>query len=361
MQLIDLFMMKEFEYLDNDKKLVQYDEEMGDIKNFDEIKNILLGKSIDEQKKHFYLSWWAPHFSTRYTPLYEEDKPVIIKDNIIVGVVLGENLYLLAGTGISEEEESDNNGAGYKEYSEETSFEFTRVPLDVKRCHYLDCQNEFDFFEAHKCLEEVIIDETVEEIESAKIECPIKYIGSISHWLALEGYKSVFNEVHLYLNGDQIETTKVVIPDNVQDIFIYEFYNCKNIKEIVFPKNLQTIQPEAFHGCTSLEKIDLPDSVSEIATNAFNGCISLKEIRLPRGPFSISNCAFSECKSLKEVYIPCSCKYMEYSVFYLCDENLKIKCAVSKEYVENNWSNSWNERYSDRNGCYSYDIEWIRE
>ena len=352
--------MKEFKYLDSDKKIVQYDDEMGSVAHFDDLKDVLLGKSIEEQKKYFYLSWWAPHFSESITPLYETDKPVIVKDNVIVGVVLGENLYLLEGTGISEEESSDNNGAGYKEYSEETLFKFTKVALDIKSCLYTDYQNEYNFFNVHKCLKEVLIDETVKEIGTDNIECPVKYVGSINHWLSLEGYKSTLNEVHLYLNNDQEETTKVVIPDDVEDICSKAFYHCVGLKEVILPKRLATIQPNAFQGCSSLKAIYLPDSVSAIHAEAFSGCISLQEIRFPEGNFSVARNAFMECKALKEVYIPATCEYMAYGVFYACDENLKIKCAADKKIVESNWSSSWNERYSDRDGCYYYDIDWIK-
>lgn len=350
--------MKEFKYLDASKKLVQYDEEMGEIKNFQEIKNYLSGKSIEEQKKYFYLTWYAPRFSTSFTLLYETEKPVIIKDNTIVGVIDGENIPLLVGEGYISDEESDNNGAGYKEYYEQTSLEFTKVALDKKGCRYADYSGEYDFFNAHKYLEEVLIDETVKEIGYEEIKCRVKYVGSIKHWLSLKGYKNSLKEVHLYLNGYKEETTSVVIPDDVEHIHRNEFRNCVGIKEVQLPKYLITIQPDAFHGCSSLEKIEFPDTLHDIHADAFRNCVSLKEIRFPRGAFLVASCAFSKCKSLKEVYIPASCEYMGDRIFFLCDENLKIRCAASKKLVYYEWSNSWNMRFSDRDGTYDYGIEW---
>ena len=351
--------MKEFQFLDKEKRLVQYDENMGEVNRFGELKDVLASKSIEEQKKYFYLTWWAPHFKTSYTPLYEEDKPVIIKDNIIVGVVLGENLFLLVDTGISEEESSDNNGAGYKEYSEDTYFRFTRVALDVESCHYGDVQNERDFFESHQNLKEVVIDENVKTIGTDDVDCRVKYVGNISHWLSLEGYKSSLQEIHLFLNGDKEETTKVVIPDEVDCINRFEFANCVGIKEVVFPSTLVSIQPDAFHGCTSLVAIHLPDSLKGIHSDAFHGCTSLKEIGFPKGDFGVGRFAFAECKALKEVFIPSSCELMDYCIFYQCDENLKIKCAVKESFVKEKFSRSWNERYSDRDGSCYYDVEWV--
>ena len=351
--------MGEFKFLDNEKRLVQYDESMGEVNRFNELKDVLTHKSIDEQKKYFYLTWWAPHFKTRYTPLYEKDNPLIIRDNIIVGIVLGENLFLLLDTGISEEERSDNNGAGYKEYSEDTYFRFTKVALDVEKCHYYDVQDERDFFEAHQNLKEIIIDEQVKTIGTDEVNFPVKYIGSISHWLSLEGYKSSLREVHLYLNGDKEETTKIVIPEEVSCINRFEFANCVGIKEVVFPNSLESIQPDAFHGCTSLEAISLPDSLEAIHSDAFHGCTALKEIKFPQGNFGVGRFAFAECKALKEVYIPSSCEIMDYCIFYECDPNLKIKIAVKENIVKEKYSKTWNERYGDRDGTYYYDVEWV--
>ena len=350
--------MKEFKYLDNAKKIVEYDEEMGEIKNFKDLKVALVDKSIEEQKKHFYLSWSAPRFATTYTLLYETDKPVIIKDNIIVGVVLEGSNFLLVGTGYTDEERSDNNGAGYKEYSELTLFKFTRVALDKKGCRYADYQEENDFFVVHKYLEEVLIDETVDYIGAEEVNCKVKYVGSINHWLNLNGFKNELKEVHLYLNGYKEETTSVVIPDDVENISRDAFYNCVGLKEVILPKYLITIQPDAFHGCTSLEKIYLPDTVHDIHADSFRRCTSLREIRFPRGAFLVGRCAFSKCTALKEVYIPSSCEYMSERIFGFCDENLKIRCAASKKLVYEEWSKSWNMRDNDRDGSYYYDIEW---
>ena len=350
--------MKEFKYLDDAKKIIQYDEEMGEIKRFNDLKVTLFGKSIEEQKKYFYLSWSAPRFQTIYTPLFETDYAVIVKDNLIVGVSRGEDRFLIVGTGSVDEEASDNNGAGYKEYIEQSFFRFTKVALDKKGCRYSDYQGEEDFFHAHLALQEVLLDETVKEIDVEEVRCPVKYVGSISHWLSLKGYKDALKEVHLYLNGYKEETTSVVIPDDVEHIRRDEFRNCINIKEVILPKYLITIQPDAFHGCASLEKIYLPDTVHDIHADAFRNCQSLKEVRFPRGAFLVARCAFSKCKSLKEVYIPASCQYMGDSVFSLCNEDLKIKCAASKKLVYDEWSSGWNLRLSDRDGAYYYDIEW---
>ena len=352
--------MEKYNYLDSKKKLIKYESEMGKIKDFDKLKATFAGKTIEEQKKYFYLAFYAPGFAPIVTPLYEKEYPVIIKEDIIVGVVREED-FLLVGTGVTEDERSDNNGAGYKEYSENTFFEFTKVPLDVKVCHYLDREDEEEFFEVHKQIEEVIIDEKVKEIGSRDVKFRVKYVGSVSHWLALGGYKEKLEEVHLYLDGDKEETTRVIIPENVEDVEREAFTNCVGIKEVVLPKNLNSIQPNAFNGCSSLEKIYLPDSVCAIHYGAFNECTSLKEIRFPRGAFSIDQFAFSNCKSLKELYIPKSCEYIDYKAFSLCDKKMKIKCAVNKEFVENKWSKSWNEHSNTHDGPILYDVEWVEQ
>lgn len=77
--------------------------------------------------------------------------------------------------------------------------------------------------------------------------------------------------------------TRIEIPDSVNEIGIYTFYDCANLKYIKFSKNVEIIPIGACTNCTSLEFVYLPDKLKMIDENAFNNCRKLQDIVLPRG------------------------------------------------------------------------------
>ena len=339
--------------------VIEYKPEMGELRDLERIKKVLGGKSIEEQRKYFYSTWWAPRFDTSYVPLYETDHAAVVSDGIIVGAMLSDGVFL-AGSGCTTEERSDNNGAGYKEYSEQVGFYFTQVPLDTKRCRYSDKTDEPDFFDAHKHIEEVVIDETVDEIGN-KVEQNVRYVGSVRHWLSLKGYRSYLcGEIHLYMEEDkEAETTRVVIPEGVTEINPSTFRKCVDIKEVIFPSTLQVIHEDAFAGCTSLKEIILPDSVVRIYDRAFCGCTGVRRLKLPNGPVTIGRVVFSECTGLSQVVIPGACEEIKTRAFERCNENLRILCEVPEDKTAK-WENTWFNRYSDRDGSYDYKVEYVK-
>lgn len=117
--------------------------------------------------------------------------------------------------------------------------------------------------------------------------------------------------------------TSVVIPDGVEDIQKYAFYNCSGLRSVVIPdtvkfirecafyndvklesidiKNVQTIGREAFKGCVKLDNVDL-SKVYAIGAKAFDGCSSLSKADLSSLRNS-GDTAFRHCTNLKELII----------------------------------------------------------
>ena len=58
---------------------------------------------------------------------------------------------------------------------------------------------------------------------------------------------------------------------------------------------VKAIGKEAFKNCTSFSKIVLPDNIEEIKKEAFYNCTSMTEIELSEGLKSIGNSAFFRC------------------------------------------------------------------
>ncbi len=68
--------------------------------------------------------------------------------------------------------------------------------------------------------------------------------------------------------------TSVVIPEGVETIEKYAFYNCRKLKNVTLPESCKTINERAFANCSILENINL-DDVSVIHNYSFYKCESL--------------------------------------------------------------------------------------
>lgn len=115
--------------------------------------------------------------------------------------------------------------------------------------------------------------------------------------------------------------TSVIIPEGVEEIQKYAFYNCSGLQKVVLPDSIkyvrefafskdvklndinlekvQVIGRDAFRDCSSLENVTL-NKIYAIGVSAFEGCTSLTQVDLT----TLRNTgerAFKDCTSLKEV------------------------------------------------------------
>lgn len=113
----------------------------------------------------------------------------------------------------------------------------------------------------------------------------------------------------------------IVIPDGVEEIQKYAFYNCTSLERVVIPssvkyireyafckdeelttinlENIQVIGKQAFEDCVLLDNISL-NKIYAIGVSAFEGCTSLSKIDLS----TLRNTgerAFKDCTNLKQV------------------------------------------------------------
>ena len=94
----------------------------------------------------------------------------------------------------------------------------------------------------------------------------------------------------------------VIIPNSVSYIGKYCFLQCKNLKNVTFSTNLTYVGEGAFMDCYLLNKVDLPDSVTHIGGLAFHDCRELQDIKLPDGLLHIKEDVFS-CTGLTSIVI----------------------------------------------------------
>ena len=77
------------------------------------------------------------------------------------------------------------------------------------------------------------------------------------------------------------EDTHINIPNSVNHIGDYAFYECRSLQGIGIPKSVTHIGDHAFYWCTSLQNINIPNSVTYIGDEAFAFCTSLQNINMP--------------------------------------------------------------------------------
>lgn len=70
----------------------------------------------------------------------------------------------------------------------------------------------------------------------------------------------------------------VVIPDNVDAIGVFAFFNCTGIDSLYIGSGVTTIPEACFSGCSSLQKLIIPDGVTNIEQSAFAYCIGIDNI-----------------------------------------------------------------------------------
>ncbi len=180
------------------------------------------------------------------------------------------------------------------------------------------------------------------------------------------GYLSIEHESYIPTKFKEVEITggyqipengfsycsfleKITLPDTIESIGKYAFFNCNNITELNLTdnvktisfgafkqcsklktlhisKNLETISRMAFAYCTSLDNIKIPGTVTGIEENAFLYCTSLQHFEIENGVKSIGGHAFQECHSLKKLVIPTSVESIGHTIINKCEglEELSI-------------------------------------
>ena len=126
------------------------------------------------------------------------------------------------------------------------------------------------------------------------------------------------------IDGEGTEIKNFIVPDSVNSICDYAFYNCSGLTSITIPEGVTSIGDGVFHGCRSLcsitincptigswfrnllsiKEITLGNNVTSIGNQAFSGCRGLTSINIPESVTSIGNSAFSGCIGLTSITIP---------------------------------------------------------
>ena len=98
----------------------------------------------------------------------------------------------------------------------------------------------------------------------------------------------------------------------------YLYVNNNKITDLVIPEGVDSIKNYAFYGYALLNSVTIPNSVTSIGDDAFVHCSSLTSITIPNGVTSIGNGAFSHCTSLTSITLPNSVTSIGGFTFYGC-------------------------------------------
>ncbi len=117
------------------------------------------------------------------------------------------------------------------------------------------------------------------------------------------------------------DLTAISLPDTVQCIGMFSFYQYTSLTNITFPESLEIIKDGAFRECSALTSSVLPESLNQIGISAFEGCVSLESAAIPEGVTVIPDCAFYGCLALTNLSIPYGVSTIGNFAFFGCPIN----------------------------------------
>lgn len=141
-----------------------------------------------------------------------------------------------------------------------------------------------------------------------------------------------------YLGTDSVFT----VPDEIEIIDDYVFFNCKFLTEVTLPENVRVVGNHAFSLCDHLVNIHLGNSLKYLGNNSFELCSKLESIVIPDTVTVIGAEAFSHCDALKNITWSKNLEFISCNAFYACDslETLELPPTV-KEIGDEAFQGSW--------------------
>ena len=148
---------------------------------------------------------------------------------------------------------------------------------------------------------------------------------------SISGFRGYYNLEH------------ITLPNSLEAIEDYSFYNCEFLKELQMPQSLKTIGKYAFAACYNLSNFVCNDSLISIGQRAFENCHKLESVTLNDPLKTINSYAFYNCDQLKTINIPQGLTGLSSGIFMSCDslksiqlhENIKTIDAQAFESCSN--------------------------
>lgn len=113
---------------------------------------------------------------------------------------------------------------------------------------------------------------------------------------------------------DNVNITKVTLPETVKEIYGLAFYGCKSLESVVLSDGLKSIQIGAFSG-SGLKSLTIPDSVYNVPGNIVDNCINLESLKLSDNIIDLGNNFFCNTPKIKSVTLPKSLRTIGRNAF----------------------------------------------
>lgn len=121
--------------------------------------------------------------------------------------------------------------------------------------------------------------------------------------------------------------------DNLTDLGVMAFRDCKELKQVNLPKSLNHIPSGTFSGCISLEEVSIPDSYIYIGASSFQDCSSLPAVDLPSELKVIGESAFVNCSKIESIELPAQVKEIRSNTFRNCESLKSITFSADLDTI----------------------------
>ena len=130
---------------------------------------------------------------------------------------------------------------------------------------------------------------------------------------------------------------EIAIPNVVNKIGKYCFFNCTKITTIIIPESVVSIGASAFENCKQLTSIVIPNKVSSIEDGTFSSCENMLSVVIGSSVKSIGGNAFSKCYSMQSVYmLPNDCPTISYSsLLFNTSARIYVPFGCIQKYLSN--------------------------
>ena len=181
-----------------------------------------------------------------------------------------------------------------------------------------------------------------ESIESITLPASLKYIGEGAFFFA-KNLKQIYiediaaycnitmvsaastpftNEAYLYLNNKRVK--ELTIPDGVESIPTFAFFNCQGLTKVTIPDSVTLLGDDCFKNCKALTTVEFGKNVTEIRSSAFENCAELVDLVLPENLEILESSSLRGCSKLTEITLPKTLRFIGDRAFKSCDSLEKV-------------------------------------
>lgn len=152
-------------------------------------------------------------------------------------------------------------------------------------------------------------------------ECCVKIVPANKHYVDIDGIIYTSDMKHLVKSNQlDVDLRKIIVPDSVEKICKYAFYQDTSLESVEIPDSVKEIGDYAFIGCRNITSLKLPDSIKKLGYRSLCGMNNLKELEIPGSVDDSNYCCELEGmtttikfgKGISEVHLSASCALTSY-------------------------------------------------